>query len=554
MGGSIREEIQSTVHLMGEKIEERMDMLEARLCETLLEMFPPRGPGEKYGEVTARIELGEFEELTPRFASEREELKPRFASEHGINLCVGHPAPMEDVLGDTLPEQDDQPSAPVLDDLSTRQEPEIPPPRPDTKTWNPTRSFSEGSLASKSSLASSANSQKVRGVMQNIAETARERRRSSSSSLTGLFVAVVVRTRNRPPWQKTLWQFLEDPDLVRGGRTLMNVISAFILLSVIMPILQTIEGGVVSALTEVVIEVVLDCVFVIETGLRLFCCPNRVNFLFSIYNLIDLVAAFLPLALHASAMDMRIGQTEHSAEMLILLTAIPILRLMKLVRRFETFHLLTKALRDALEALPMLLFTLTVIVLFFASCIYVLEPRHNVRTMGQALWFSIVTVGTVGYGEIVPETVGGLFVSSALIVVSALYMAIPLGIVGEAFSRVWKDRDRLLLVHRTQIRFLNTGYRAEDIPPMFCGWDNDGDGMVTLPEFMNMMKQMELDMPSHRLVDLFQTFDRDGNGTIDDQEFVRTLFPEAYAELYSALETAEVTEQRGDDEESRFRV
>jgi len=287
-----------------------------------------------------------------------------------------------------------------------------------------------------------------------------------------------------------------------------------------------------------VIEVFLDCTFVLETVVRLFCCPNRFRFLFSVYNIIDLVAAFLPLALHASAMDMRIGQTTEHAEILILLTAIPILRLMKLVRRFETFHLLTKALSDALEALPMLIFTLGVIVLVFASLIFILEPRSNIHTMGEALWFSIVTVGTIGYGDVVPKSVPGLMLSSLLIVVSSLYMAIPFGIVGEAFSRVWKDRDRLLLVHRTQIRFLNTGYRAEDIPPMFCGWDNDGDGMVNLPEFMNMMKQMELDMPNSRMVDLFQTFDRDGNGTIDDQEFVRTLFPEAYAELYQSVEVA----------------
>eukprot|EP00930_Biecheleria_cincta_P082619 TRINITY_DN72324_c0_g1_i1.p1 TRINITY_DN72324_c0_g1~~TRINITY_DN72324_c0_g1_i1.p1 ORF type:complete len:635 (+),score=94.76 TRINITY_DN72324_c0_g1_i1:45-1907(+) len=529
----VREEIRNTVHSMGEKLEDRMDELSLRLRAAMLDPLPQRefasSLSSDFHKVDDRgtIHVEECSEIkTPVHEQECDEFTtPRSADDGGISLNVRKSAPL-DVVADNggLPDLDCNALA-----------------RPGLASGNRRglgpRSLSKGSLASKGSVTSSNYSHGSRNKMQNLA--IRKRRQgslTSQSSYGGNYFDAMKRTRNRPDWQKTVWQFLEDPDLVRGGRTFMNVISALILMSVLMPLLQTIEGGIVSNVTEVVIEVCLDCVFVLETAVRLFCCPNRFRFLFSVYNIIDLVAAFLPLALHASAMDMRIGQTTQQAEILILLTAIPILRLMKLLRRFETFHLLTKALADALEALPMLIFTLGVIVLVFASCIYVLEPRWNIRTMGEALWFSIVTVGTIGYGDTVPKSVGGLVVSSILIVVSALYMAIPLGIVGEAFSRVWKDRDRLLLVHRTQIRFLNTGYRAEDIPPMFCGWDNDGDGMVTLPEFMNMMKQMELDMPNSRMVDLFQTFDRDGNGTIDDQEFVRTLFPEAYAELYSAIE------------------
>merc|ERR1712032_1454334 len=110
--------------------------------------------------------------------------------------------------------------------------------------------------------------------------------------------------------------------------------------------------------------------------------------------------------------------------------------------------------------------------------------------------------------------------------------AIPIGIVGKTFGCVWDDRYRLLLMHRTRVRFMSGGYRASDIPAMFCQFDLDGDGVLSLSEFVSMMKQLEIEISPNRLVQLFSTFDADGSGSIDDCEFVRTLFPEHFALIY----------------------
>lgn len=366
----------------------------------------------------------------------------------------------------------------------------------------------------------------------------------SSSGSFGMGFASLLQVRDRPEWQKKVWQFLEDPDMARWGRTFMNFVSILICIGVALPFvhLMSDDHSEIDSSSLMTWEFCLDMIFMLETLARLYVSPNRLRFFWNTYNDIDLVAACLPLVLHsyqAHTFDL----VEHSTQNTIISCWVPVLRLLKLVRRFETFHVLVKALEEAQEALPMLIFILLLIVLIFASLIFMVEPRDNIVNFPIALWFTIVTVGTIGYGDITPVSTGGILTSSAMIVVSALYMAIPIALVGESFSKVWKDRDRLVLVHRARTRFLNVGYKAEDIPSMFCGWDDDGDGEIDLPEFIQMMRMMEIDMPGPRLVQLFSEFDKDGSGTIDDQEFVRTLFPDAYAELYASVELANANKE-----------
>jgi len=180
----------------------------------------------------------------------------------------------------------------------------------------------------------------------------------------------------------------------------------------------------------------------------------------------------------------------------------------------------------ASEALPVLLFILSILVLTFASAIFILEPRDNIGTLPESLWLTIVTVGTIGYGDIVPTSAAGSMVVSLLVIVSSLYMAIPIGIVGRAFSTVWDDRDRLLLMYRTRRRFLDNGFKPKDVPALFYNFDVDSDGQLSFNEFSDMMVQLQIDLSADRLMELFQTFDQDGSGSINDEEFVKTLFPE----------------------------
>lgn len=143
----------------------------------------------------------------------------------------------------------------------------------------------------------------------------------------------------------------------------------------------------------------------------------------------------------------------------------------------------------------------------------------------------MVTMTTVGYQT--PETVAGHLVVSAQMVLSLLYMAMPIGVLGNAFTNVWADRDRILLIDSARSRLDQWGYTARDIKGIFKHFDKDGDGELSLSEFKNMISEMEVGIKEDRVVGLFETIDKDGGGSIDIKEFVKALFPESFHELFS---------------------
>jgi len=232
-----------------------------------------------------------------------------------------------------------------------------------------------------------------------------------------------------------------------------------------------------------------------------------------------------------------------------LLCTVPTIRLMKTLRRFQNLRLLTSAIADTAEALPVLIFTLLCFVLIFSSLIYAVEPRDNVPTLPMAMWLTISTVTTVGYGDKVPQTDDGRIIVSVLQVVGVLYMAMPLGIVGQAFTSAWNNRARILLMKTTRTRLEQFGYSARDIPEIFKQYDLDGNGELDLEEFRQLILEMRIGLTDERVVKLFEAFDADGGGTIDDKEFVRLLFPRHFHEIY----VAERLKHTGDDDDISVR-
>merc|ERR1719491_899427 len=99
-----------------------------------------------------------------------------------------------------------------------------------------------------------------------------------------------------------------------------------------------------------------------------------------------------------------------------------------------------------------------------------------------------------------------------LTVTGVLYMAIPLGIVGHAFTQVWQDRDRILLVKKTQAALLQWGYKAHDIPILCQVFDTHGEGELDINDFRRMIHQMRIGLNDDRVIELFHSFDADGSG------------------------------------------
>jgi len=262
-------------------------------------------------------------------------------------------------------------------------------------------------------------------------------------------------------------------------------------------------------------------VFILELGMRFFTCPSRMRFAMNAFNVFDILAVLIILpTLPLSIAEVR---TDHYRYYLVFL---PVVLMLKLLRRFKTFLLLVSAFNVAVEALPVLLYTLILIVASFSALLFVVEfGERGVTGWQDSLWLTIATISTVGYGDIVTKTPGGKMVISALIVTGTLYMAIPIGIVGTAFSKVWEDRERLMVLQQMRDHVTAAGYTRTDIANMFKSLDQDGDCSLSFKEFKQVLPLMSIEMSDEALNQVFDTFDEDGEGTIDFQEFLVGVYP-----------------------------
>jgi len=271
----------------------------------------------------------------------------------------------------------------------------------------------------------------------------------------------------------------------------------------------------------------------IECILRFIACPKRSLFFRDYNNILDLIAV-LPMFFHAAqlaAADHSLGNMDD-----VLLSVVPGLRVLKTLRKFEKFQLLLEAMELAIEGLPVCLFTMLVLTLTFSALIFLAEPRDNIPSLQTAMWLCINLQTMVGYPNIVPTSAMGSLVVVALIIVSVLYLAMPLGIIGNAFAEVWQQRQLRILCHRTRARMTLWGYGPEDVEALFQLFDKAGQGELNQADFVAMVAAMGLGMKEHLSVALFGSLDVDGSGAIDDREFVAAVFPHQYDRIYEQQE------------------
>lgn len=344
--------------------------------------------------------------------------------------------------------------------------------------------------------------------------------------------------RNRQGFKRRAWQFLEDPSSSRGAQIYHKCCTVAILCCVFASWRFTRKTSNVDLRPGLLMNI-LDTFFFVEPFLRFAVCPNRPNFLWHLSNWIDLVAAMQILARWYLRFSMA------RADFLVgLRVFVPTFMLLKLLRHFSHFHLLLSAFSNALEALPVLLFTLLLIALFFFSLLYLVEPEENIKTLPGAMWLATITISTVGYGDVTPQTSTGKVIIGLLAVIGALYTAMPLGMVGSAFGLVWDDRELIVLVSKLRNKVVRSGCTPSDLCALFIACDVDRDGLVTKGELKVLFEALQIPLSEEMLDKVFNTFDLDGEGTIVFEEMLLTIFPEHH--YFQRRSPAWMPQERGD--------
>jgi voltage-gated potassium channel len=227
----------------------------------------------------------------------------------------------------------------------------------------------------------------------------------------------------KPLWKSKLYQMIFNTD-TKSGKTLDTIIMILILLSILCVLLESIPWIRLdySHLFNI-IEWVFTVLFSLEYILRISCVEKPSKYIFSFMGLIDIIA-ILP-----SYLGLFIG----SGQSLIFMRTIRlfrILRILKLRRYLQAAKSLERSILLNLPKIIVFLSSLVVLILILGSLMYLIEGEENgFSSIPHSMYWAIVTVTTVGYGDLVPKTNLGQAISSLVMILGYAIIAVPTGII-----------------------------------------------------------------------------------------------------------------------------
>nr|WP_321237436.1 ion transporter [uncultured Psychroserpens sp.] len=181
------------------------------------------------------------------------------------------------------------------------------------------------------------------------------------------------------------------------------------------------------------IELFCVIVFTAEYLLRIYVADSKFKFVFSFFGIIDLLA-ILPFYL-SFGVDLR---------SLRALRFLRLFRVLKLVRYNRAMNHFTRAIKSAKEEIFLFIFITLILIYFAAVGIYYFEnqaqPKHF-SSIFDSLWWAIITLTTVGYGDVYPITVGGKVFTFFILMIGLGIVAIPTGIISSALTKSIDKKD-----------------------------------------------------------------------------------------------------------------
>ena len=216
----------------------------------------------------------------------------------------------------------------------------------------------------------------------------------------------------------------------RAGKAFDLTLIFFILLSVVLVMLDSIPGIHGTWGTWLLGgELLITVLFTIEFLLRIYCARRPARYAFSFYGMVDLLAI---IPGYASLFFPGL----HFLSTIRILRVLRIFRILKLVQFMGEGINLWQALKRSRYKITVFLTTVVTVVIFVGSLMYLIEGQAGGFTsIPKSIYWAIVTMTTVGYGDIAPRTPLGQMVASMLMIIGYGIIAVPTGIVTSEMMR-----------------------------------------------------------------------------------------------------------------------
>jgi voltage-gated potassium channel len=260
-------------------------------------------------------------------------------------------------------------------------------------------------------------------------------------------------------WRERLRIIIFEADTLPGKIFDISLLVA-IALSVLVVMLESvddIESAYGPALRTS--EWIFTILFSVEYVLRLMSVPQPSHYARSFFGIVDLLSilpAYLSLLVPGS----------QSLLVIRALRLLRIFRVFKLARFLGEANVLGTAIRSSRYKVFVFLGTVLVLVVILGSTMFVVEgPEHGFSSIPRAMYWAVVTMTTVGYGDLSPQTVLGQLIASAVMIIGYGIIAIPTGIVTAEIVTA----SRALITTRSCPSCLSEGHERDAAYCKDCG-------------------------------------------------------------------------------------
>jgi voltage-gated potassium channel len=227
---------------------------------------------------------------------------------------------------------------------------------------------------------------------------------------------------------------IEDSD-TKAGRAFDWTIQALILVSIVNFSIETLPGLQESTLKILwYIRITTVVIFTIEYLARLIVADHKLAYIFSFFGIIDL-AAILPFYL-TTGLDLR---------SLRAFRLLRLFRVLKLVRYSNAIQRYKRAFSICKEEFVLFLGVALITLYLAAAGIYFFENAAQpdvFSSIFSSLWWAVVTMTTVGYGDTYPITVGGKVFAGCILLIALGVVAVPTGLIASALAKAREEEQK----------------------------------------------------------------------------------------------------------------
>ncbi|XP_050963359.1 potassium voltage-gated channel subfamily D member 2 isoform X2 [Labeo rohita] len=252
-------------------------------------------------------------------------------------------------------------------------------------------------------------------------------------------------------FRESMWRAFENPHTSTMALVFYYVTGFFIAVSVMANVVETVPcgGGPTRAketscgeryaLAFFCLDTACVMIFTVEYLLRLIAAPSRYKFVKSVMSIIDVVA-IMPYYIGLVMTD-----NEDVSGAFVTLRVFRVFRIFKFSRHSAGLRILGYTLKSCASELGFLLFSLTMAIIIFATVMFYAEKGSSASkftSIPAAFWYTIVTMTTLGYGDMVPKTIMGKIFGSICSLSGVLVISLPVPVIVSNFSRIYHQSQR----------------------------------------------------------------------------------------------------------------